>query len=405
MIAKFSVKNYRSIGNRQEISFLSTPDQTNRDLMTQEVTPSVYVNKLAVFFGSNASGKSNILLAIRDCVSLLCTPSDSKGSDISCYIPFKLLDGQTTVMSMEFYINAVRYVYSVEFDRHSVILEELYWYPVRTRALIYERKFAGQDLQPEVKFGSSLKLGAKTKRSIIEAVYNNQSVLSTMGKLSLKDDAAQLKTLWGWLSTHFHCLDDTSELKSNINTLARIHRDAQKKKFYLQLLAKADFNITNFQVLDKQAEELLNRVIFTNHSTEGDFEIPIELQSNGTLRFMDLLEALYSMVTSSQVYILDELGNRMHYDLIVYYLILFLYNSEDSQLFFASQSILLLDEEQIMRRDAIYLTEKDPENAQTTYVRANELGLHKNASLYNAYRAGRFGSKPNLGSPYLNLAD
>ena len=92
----------------------------------------------------------------------------------------------------------------------------------------------------------------------------------------------------------------------------------------------------------------------------------------------------------------------MHYDLLVYYISLFLYNSEESQVFFTSQSILLLDED-FIRRDVVYLSEKDPDTANTSYIRVSDLGLHKNISLYNAYRIGKLGSKPELGSPYLNL--
>ena len=95
--------------------------------------------------------------------------------------------------------------------------------------------------------------------------------------------------------------------------------------------------------------------MFTNYSADGNFDIPLELQSEGTLRFIELMDALYDLVTDNHIYFLDELGNRLHYDLIVYFLSLFLYNSEASQVFFTSQSILLLDED-FIRRDIVYLT-------------------------------------------------
>ena len=81
---------------------------------------------------------------------------------------------------------------------------------------------------------------------------------------------------------------------------------------------------------------------------------------------------------------------------------LFLYNSDRSQLFFTTHNYLLLDEE-FMRRDIVWLTEKHSECASTCYTRVSDMGLHKNLSLFNAYRIGKLGAKPDLGSPYLSL--
>ena len=63
MIYSFSVENFLSIREKQTLSFATTPDTTMRDLLAVEVKPGCYVNKLAVFYGANASGKSNILSA------------------------------------------------------------------------------------------------------------------------------------------------------------------------------------------------------------------------------------------------------------------------------------------------------------------------------------------------------
>ena len=59
MIRDFWVKNYLSIRNKQEISFLTKGPAS--ELVT-EITEGVFLNKLGILYGSNASGKSNILL-------------------------------------------------------------------------------------------------------------------------------------------------------------------------------------------------------------------------------------------------------------------------------------------------------------------------------------------------------
>lgn len=61
---------------------------------------------------------------------------------------------------------------------------------------------------------------------------------------------------------------------------------------------------------------------------------------------------------------------------------------------------MLLDEEYI-RRDMVYFANKNQSGATEVY-RAKDFGLHKEVSILNAYRAGKLGAKPNMGSIFMN---
>ena len=145
---------------------------------------------------------------------------------------------------------------------------------------------------------------------------------------------------------------------------------------------------------------------FVNHSTNGDFDIPLRLQSKGTQKYIRILEALYDMITTSHVYFLDELGEDLHNDLLYYYLNVFIFNSEKSQLIITSQETTLLSQDLINEnRGVVWFVEKNKETASSEYSRGDSFGLHKNLSLYNSYRIGRLGAKPELGSIFINLED
>ena len=60
---------------------------------------------------------------------------------------------------------------------------------------------------------------------------------------------------------------------------------------------------------------------------------------------------------------------------------------------------------QLLRRDEIWFVEKNKETASSEYARGDSFGLHKNLSIYNSYRIGRLGAKPELGSIFINLED
>ena len=147
-------------------------------------------------------------------------------------------------------------------------------------------------------------------------------------------------------------------------------------------------------------------VKFINHSINGDFDIPLYLQSKGTLKYIRILNALYDMITHQHVYYLDELGEDLHYDLLFYYLNVFLFNSEKSQLIITSQETALLSQDLINEnRGVVWFVEKNKETASSEYSRGDTFGLHKNLSLYNSYRIGRLGAKPELGSIFIDLED
>ena len=196
------------------------------------------------------------------------------------------------------------------------------------------------------------------------------------------------------------------------------------------MLQKADLNILEYKPIvedrfvpndfreriqrenipeDVKAELLkphTDSISFVNHSIDGDFDIPIRWQSKGTQKYIRILEALYDMVTSSHVYYLDELGEDLHYDLLYYYLNVFIFNSDKSQLIITSQETTLLSQDLINEnRGVVWFVEKNKETASSEYSRGDSFGLHKNLSLYNSYRIGRLGAKPELGSIFINLED
>ena len=284
-------------------------------------------------------------------------------------------------------------------------------------------------MQAEIKFGPSLRLLVKTQESIRENTLNNHSVLSVCRKAALKEDIDPFNILHGWIMENYHDVDGDGE-KGIVEILKDAYANSKKRKFYNIMLQKADLNILEYKpiVEDRSVpNEFRQRILmenipedmkvallqstsdsvaFVNHSTNGDFDIPLRLQSKGTQKYIRILEALYDMITASHVYYLDELGEDLHNDLLYYYLNVFIFNSEKSQLIITSQETTLLSQDLINEnRGVVWFVEKNKETASSEYSRGDSFGLHKNLSLYNSYRIGRLGAKPELGSIFINLED
>ena len=424
MIRDFCVKNYLSIRDKQELSFLAKGPSS--ELVT-EVADGVFLYKLGVLYGANASGKSNMLIALNEVFRLLVLPESDATQRVSASIHFILTKNDPIEMHVSFYANGIRYDYDVSFNEKFILNEVLYYYPNKSKSLFYERSFVGENIQADVKFGTSLKLQIKTQESIRENTLNNHSVLSVCSKAALKEDIAPFNVLHSWIMDNYHDVDGDGE-KGIVEILKDAYNTPPKRKFYNTMLQKADLNILEYRPIiedrfvpseyreriqkenipEEMKEALLkptaDSVAFVNHSINGDFDIPLKWQSKGTIKYIRILDALYDMITSSHVYYLDELGEDLHNDLLYYYLNVFIFNSEKSQLIITSQETTLLSQDLINEnRGVVWFVEKNKETASSEYARGDSFGLHKNLSLYNSYRIGRLGAKPELGSIFINL--
>ena len=426
MIRDFWVKNYLSIRDKQELNFVAKGPSS--ELIT-EVSDGVFLYKLGILYGSNASGKSNMLIALNEVFRILVLPKSDATKRINGSIPFILTKNEPIEMHVSFYANGIRYDYDVKFNEKYILNEVLYYYPNKSKSLFYERSFVGENIQADVKFGTSLKLQVKTQDSIRENTLNNHSVLSVCSKAALKEDIAPFNMLYNWIMDNYHDVDGDGE-KGIVEILKDAYNTSKKRKFYNTMLQKADLNILEYRPIvedrfvpseyreriqkenipEEMKEALLkptaDSVAFVNHSNDGDFDIPLKWQSKGTIKYIRILDALYDMITSSHVYYLDELGEDLHNDLLYYYLNVFIFNSEKSQLIITSQETTLLSQDLINEnRGVVWFVEKNKETASSEYSRGDSFGLHKNLSLYNSYRIGRLGAKPELGSIFINLED
>lgn len=426
MIRDFWVKNYLSIRDKQELSFVAKGLSSE---LVSEVAEGVFLYKLSILYGSNASGKSNMLIALNEVFRILVIPKSEATKRIDGSIPFILTKNDPIEMHVSFYANAIRYDYDVSFNEKCILKEVLYYYPNKSKSLFYERSFVGENIQADVKFGTSLKLQVKTQESIRENTLNNHSVLSVCRKAALKEDIAPFNKLYNWIVDNYHDIDGDGE-KGIVEILKDAYNTPKKRKFYDTMLQKADLNIVGYRpvvedryvsseyqeriqkenISEEMKEVLLkptaDSVAFVNQSENGDFDIPLKWQSKGTIKYIRILDALYDMITSSHVYYLDELGEDLHNDLLYYYLNVFIFNSGKSQLIITSQETTLLSQDLINdNRGVVWFVEKNKETASSEYARGDSFGLHKNLSLYNSYRIGRLGAKPELGSIFINLED
>ena len=98
------------------------------------------------------------------------------------------------------------------------------------------------------------------------------------------------------------------------------------------------------------------------------------------------------MLKSGSVYMIDEIEDSLHFDILSYFLQQFFVNDHKTQLIFTTHNQMLLDED-YMRRDMVWFTEKSKTTSSSELFSAADFKLHKNASICNAYKIGKLGMK------------
>ncbi len=154
MILETTLTNFLSLNEKVTLDLQAANIQTKEARALADNTFTVGNERLlktVAIYGANASGKSNIIKAIKASVDMILQSHNFNEGDSFGFKPFKF--GSADAPS-EFYIrfllDGIEHEYSFSCTRNEVITESLYHYPKGRKALIFsrdERKEGGKKRQ------------------------------------------------------------------------------------------------------------------------------------------------------------------------------------------------------------------------------------------------------------------
>ena len=432
MVAEFSIENFFSIKSAQEISFEPSADTFMSDEYLYEIKEGVRLLKIGIIYGANASGKTNILNAI-EFFKMLVLRMPKDRNEKTGTVPFMQDDtsrNEVTKMSMVFYINQSKYILSFELDAKHIYSETLIVYDTIRPTKLYNRSYDASTDSTVIDFGVNLKMTKKSQDVISGNTINNCSVLAAFGKSNV--ERTKLNDVYDYFAKQVkEVLAPGMLLSGYIKSRLDKDKTGDLKKFVLNFLKASDFNIENVLLheeeelitpeleqliqnapIDKEAKAKMlkngkitnTELTFKHKAGNKVYDLSEEYESNGTMRFLGMAVILNFLLKTNRFVSIDEVETSIHYELLAYFIKVFLANSNGtSQMLLTTHDINLLNED-FIRRDTIWFTDKD-ELGETKIVRLSSLGLHKNLSPYNAYKQGKLVKLPFLGSQYINLDD
>ena len=396
MIQEFTVKNFRSFKDKVTLSFEATKDTTFESSHVVEVAPGVRLLRLALVFGANASGKSNLLAAFDYLRNFwFHQPADLYAPTES--IPFlldKVTPQEPTEFGLKFYTAGKKYWYVLVLDTHRVISEKLYFHKSAQPTLLFSRSF--ENGQSVIRFNPSvIKIDATVSREIALRCLPNMSFFAA--KKMINYSLPHINDASDWMRKRTHQIIDPGNTMFDSAGKMALNNDALKK-YLVDFMHRADFNITDISA-EKYACDVRTYFEHTVKNSRGTekYILSNELQSLGTQRTFGIETAIYSAILNNEFLPIDEIESSLHPDLTEFILEQFFKSESRSQLLVTTHNDPLLGSvDDLIRKDSVWFTEKGEDGCSDLYSLVEFKGLRKIKSFQKSYRNGAFGAVPNI---------
>ena len=442
MLIEFSVKNFGPIKDTQTLSMIASSDTELEDYYVYEMG-NLRLLKMAVLYGPNASGKTTVLKALDFLRNLVLKPTLQK-SDKLDFTPF-LFDEKSqhepSLIRLIFLQEGVKYDYEISFTQNYVLSEKLFYYPKGRQSEFFTRITDTKNEVSSTNWGSKVKISHRDKIILEGNTLWNEPVLAAFNKSNIQSEELQQVHLWFtfYLITMINPNTKLGAFAEKIQETS-----AQSKLLMSEFINKADIQINNFEIIKEEKElnseerNFLNRVevvpilkqgniisegeklpisidkktdkyLFFNHSIKSkdgqknEFFLPWYQESQGTIKYYGLSAVLTNLIINKNLNTIDEIETSIHPDLMKHFILTFLANAKQSQLILTTHNLSFLEEKDILRKDAIWFTQKREDGSTELYSLADfdSSVFRKNASIINAYKIGKLGAKPNLGSIFI----
>lgn len=427
MLIHLSVSNSGSILEEQTLNLLADADKSLPGNVVDLGLPGMKdqrVLKGAVIYGANASGKTNLLLALHR-LSEMVTSSHTfePGKPIPYYEPF-LLDDESSKLPTRYNIlfvsQGVRYEYEVAYTQKLILEEVLTSYPEGKPRLVFRR--VADEANPKI---AAWEPPVSSLKDIRELVLPNMLFLSRAANLNKEEVFGAYQWFQDLAMLN---LSVNGELKSTrTKFLMYQNKGTPLAGEILSLVRHADFGLVDVTIHEREEalpmyalsgvnvepsgfqaglRKRLDAVMSHRGKNESKYDLNYERQSGGTQRFFSLAGPWIEILREGRLLVIDELESSLHPELVRHLLALFMdpeINTKNAQLIFTTHSPLLLDL-RIFRRDQIWFAEKGREGA-TAFYPLTDYSPRKDESILRGYLGGRYGGLPFIPDGLLEKAE
>ncbi len=397
MLLRFRVANVLSLRDEHELSFVATQYNQGNAVDTGLVSESRAVHAVPVLgiYGANASGKSNVLLALRHMQQAVLQSHAqwTQGTGVPRQ-PFTFdlkAREDTSFFEVDLVLtDGVRYTYGFELSDERVEAEWLHAYPHGRRQVWFERDTDATEL---FRFPGDHLKGPRT--TLAKLTRDNALFLAT----AAANNQPQLSAIYRWFADNLWLVTPERD---------RVPREEFTRKKMLgpmreqveQLLRAADLGVERIDVVRKDPDPPEVRLVHA--SDAGEVALEFEHESLGTRTWFALLGPLLLALEQGSVLLVDELDASLHPTLMAEVVRLFHdldANEHGAQLVFTTHDTTLLGSPpggRPLDRGQVWLTEKARDGATELYPLV-DARPRNDENLERSYLRGRYGGIPQVG--------
>jgi hypothetical protein len=367
------------------------------------------VLKAIALYGANASGKSNIIKAIRFCCGMVSQSHLHNENVNFLFTPFKFegYPDKPSSFLIKFVKNGIEYEYSYSLTRFKILTESLYYYPNERRAKVFTRdeRIKGEKKE-KYSFGNVI----KKPMDVAENTSDKTLYISRASQM----DRELGKEIFSFFNDQI-ILGYTPLNATNIETLIKDNRH-----MIIKALQIADNDIVNIKVEKKEVPVKSFNVTFpaatatvtdekqeiihitTYHKTSPDIAFDFNSEeSGGTRNLFVILLSVLDIIKNNKVLLIDEIESSLHTSIVEFIIKLF-YISNSAQLIFSTHNTKLLDLDKI-RKDQIYFVNKKSDASTDLYSLFDYKDFRDTMDVEKAYLQGRFDAIPFIDDSLANL--
>jgi uncharacterized protein len=412
MVLEIRLTNFFSIKDEVVLDFRAANIKSvNAKALNNNIfeTDKTDILKTIVVYGANASGKSNIIKAIRFCNAMIFQSHNHNENTVYNFQPFKFagLANKPSIYSIRFLISGIEYEYSFSLTRTHIITESLYYSPKgRTKEIFTRDERGGKTKKEKYTFTDVIKRPMDVaENTSVKTLYISRA--SQMDRDIAKD-----------VFNYFHKTFVLNYLGFGVSAIERISNENKKQLIEALKIADSDIEDVKFKLLKKSGKniqaDLSNMIlkvedvvqdhlqIKTYHRSNPDvaFDFLTE-ESQGTIKMFFIMLTLLDVVKNNKILLIDEIEESLHPKIIEYIFNLFR-AGDKAQLLCTTHNTKFLDLKKF-RKDQIYFANKKPDGSTDLYSLYDYSDFRDTMDLEKAYLQGRFDAVPFVNDSFEQL--
>lgn len=428
MLLRVSFQNILSFYDKTTFDMFPNP---KREIFPTHINEKgqIPLLKNALIYGANGSGKSNFVKVTQFLKSFVTIDNYLEKIDVNdLFFQLVRLNNEPMKIEIEFFAKGEYYIYGVEIQHSpkNTITEYLCLSGLGENEdkIIFKR--IGNVVTPSTDNKLSEQLLKRNPNSSIICLNKQYPVINDdkvsivfdwfVNSLEIVTIKSKIQLLVNWMSRNNQLLVYANKI---LNTLRITHslkvKETPLEKWVLnkknaaelqQVLLKSPVTDQSglsashndrdnvFNITLKDGKQVVQEFFFEQLGIDGyKKDMDIESQSDGTVRLLTLVPALYS-ANEGKVVIIDEIENSMH-PILIYKLLKYFFNSDSNgQLICTTHLTLLQDQQDLIRPDELWKVEKT--NGNSVMSSFNDYKIHNTMNIRKGYEEGRYGGVPQI---------